>query len=317
MRLSTHWVAAACVCGAVVSAAWAGAQPPDSAALHAPAPVHAHIAWPDPLNPDYVPLGQDQFFLFTRQGIQRWDVLANRFSSVPGWPAHHGLREVWAPLGAGRLVVGRSHDAQDQATDVLLWWDAQQQSLSPPLAQAQSILVRAIVPLGPHYALVCQPPPTAYGGSTPPHRAARVLALNNGQLHWVTEPHPALLQQLQAHDVRGQIEDWPALVNGPAQPVYFDADACDWKLHQPPAALQALPALRIQHHRLPDGRLLVAQAGWNQNQDRRRLAVGPPMLWDGAAKAWTPIELPGETRSSALTLHAFGVDDVPVRTHTT
>ena len=317
MRLSTHWVTAALACGAALSIASAEVQPPDSPALNEPAPVYAHIAWPDPMNPDYVPLGQDQFLLFTRQGLQRWDVPANRLNSVPGWPAHHGLREVSARLGAGRLVVGRSHDAQDQATDVLLWWDAQQQTLSPPLAQAQNIRVRTIVPLGDHYALVCQPPPTAYDGNTPPHHAARVLALDSGQLHWVTEPNPAVLQQLQANDVRGQIEDWPALIHDTAQPVFFDADACDWKLHQPPAAMQSLPALRIQHHRLPDGRLLVAQADWNQNQERRRLAVGPPMLWDGAAKAWTPIELPGETRSSALTLHAFGVDDVPVRTHTT
>lgn len=314
MRLSTHWLAAAWVCGAV-SASWAGAQPPHNPPLHAPAPVYAHISWPDPLNPDYVPLGRDQFLLFTRQGIQRWDVLANLFGSVPGWPAHHGLRDVWAPLGAGRLVVGRSHDAQDQSTDMLLWWDAQQQTLSLPLVQAQNIRVRAIVPLGDHHALVCQPPPTAYGGSTPVHRAARVLALENGQLHWVTEPNPALLQQLQANDVRGQVEDWPALANGPSQPVYFDADACDWKLHQPPAAMQALPELRIQHHRLPDGRLWVAQAHWNQDQDRTRLAVGPPMLWDEAAHTWTPTELPGETRSSVLSLHAFGVNDVPVRTH--
>ena len=199
VRLSTHWVAAAWVCSAV-SASWAGAQPSHSPPLHVPAPVYAHISWPDPLNPDYVPLGQDQFLLFTRQGIQRWDVPANRFSSLPDWPAHHGLRDVWAPLGAGRLVAGRSHDAQDQSTDVLLWWDAQQQTLSPPLAQAQNIRVTAIVPLGPHHALVCQPPPTAYDGNTPAHRAARVLALDNGQLHWVAEPDPALLQQLQAND---------------------------------------------------------------------------------------------------------------------
>lgn len=97
-------------------------------------------------------------------------------------------------------MAGRSHDAQDQSTDVLLWWDAQQQTLSPPLAQAPNIRVTAIVPLGPHHALVCQPPPTAYDGNTPAHRAARVLALNNGQLHWVAEPDPALLQQLQAND---------------------------------------------------------------------------------------------------------------------
>lgn len=315
MRLSTHWVAAALVCGVGASTSLAGVHQRNNPTPRVQAPVYAHIAWPDPLNPDYVPLGQDQFLLFTRQGIQRWEVRTNTLSNVPSWPAHHALKAVSAPLGAGRLVVGRSHDVQDQSTDVVLWWSTQQQVFSLPLPQAQNIQVQAIVPLGSHYALVCQPPPTAYGGITPAHRAARVLALENGQLYWVAQPNPALLQQLQANDVRGQIEDWPKLTNGPAQPVYFDADACDWKMHQPPTAMQALPELSIQHHRLPDGRVLVAQANWNHQNNNTRLAVGPPMLWDKAAQAWTPIELTGETRSSAMRLHAFGVDDVPVRTH--
>lgn len=320
MRLSTYWVAAVWLCGGWASASWAGPPDKNSPLLREQAPVYAHIAWPDPLNPDYVPLGQDQFLLFTRQGLQHWDVLTNTFSSVLSWPVHHGLQDVWAPLGAlhgGRLVVGRSHDAQDQRIDVVLWWNAQQQVLSRPLAQEKNIRVQAIVPLGSHSALVCQAPPITHDGTLPTHRAARVLALENGQLHWVAQPSPALLQQLQARDVRGQIEDWPQLANGPAQPVYFDANACAWKMSQPPTAMQSLPELSIQHHRLPDGRVLVAQARWNQDKDRTRLAVGPPMLWDKAAQTWMPIELPGETLSSAMPLHAFGVDDVPVRTHKT
>lgn len=282
------------------------------------APVYAHIDWPNPLNPDYVPLGQDQLLLFTRHGIRRWDVPANTFSSVPSWPPHHALKEVWAPLGAGRLVVGRSHDAQDQSTDAVVWWDTQQQAFSQPLPQAQNIRIHAIVPLDAQYALVCQRPPVAYGNTLPAHRAARVLALENGQLHWVQAPTEALLERLQSNGVRGQIENWIRPSNEPlVHPVYFDADACDWKLSNPPDAMRTLPELHFQHHRLPDGRVLVAQAEWNRQKNSTRLTQGPPMLWDAAAQRWTPIELTGETASSSRHLHAFGLDDLPVRTHKT
>lgn len=282
------------------------------------ASVYAHIAWPNPLNPDYVPLGQDQFLLFTRHGVQRWDVLANTLSSVPSWPLHHALKDISVPLGAGRLVVGRSHDAQDQATDVVVWWDAQQQAFSRPLPQAQNIRIQAIVPLDAQHALVCQQPPTAYGNTQPAHRAARVLALDQGQLHWVQAPTDALLQRLRAQGVRGQVEDWGRLPNTSTDhPVYFDADACDWKLSQPPEAMRNLPELRIQHHRLPDGKVLVTEAQWNRQKDSTRLTLGPPMWWDAVAQRWIPIELTGGQASASRHLHAFGLDDLPVRTHKT
>ncbi|MFC4788486.1 MULTISPECIES: Kelch repeat-containing protein [Giesbergeria] len=289
----------------------------------APAPreqasVYAHIAWPNPLNPDYVPLGQDQFLLFTRQGMRRWDVPTHTFSTVPSWPAHHALKEIWAPLGAGRLVVGRSHDAQDQSTDVVVWWDTQQQAFSLPLPQAQNVRIHALVPLDAQHALVCQQPPTAYGSTQPAHRAAKVLALNHRQLHWVSTPTEALRQRLQAHGVRGQIEDWGSLPNTPTHhPVYFDADACAWKLTHPPNAMRNLPELRIQHHRLPDGRVLVSQAEWNRQNDSTHPTLGPPMVWDATAQHWTPIELTGESASAPRHLHALGLDDLPVRTHKT
>ena len=55
------------------------------------APIYTSIAWRDPLNPAFVPLGDDSFLVSTSNGIQRWDATTNVFTRVSPWPAYPDL----------------------------------------------------------------------------------------------------------------------------------------------------------------------------------------------------------------------------------
>ena len=252
---------------------------------------YASIDWVDHRNPHFVPAGNDQFLVETKTGMKHWDVHANTFTDIPGWPDKMHLYWAWAPLGNGRIIqaTGNTHRSENSDVDQLLWWDAQRQTLSAPLSQRQGVGISRILPLDSRHAVVCIHPESFPGMKTPPHGHARMLRLENGQSVWVEKPSPEQYQALKAIDVRGIIENFSDRPEGPTEPVYFDADACDWRIRNPPQEI-ATTGLDIRHYRLPNGQYILTWVDWHDQTLGERRKLTTPLLWDSTTQSWRQIE---------------------------
>lgn len=253
------------------------------------APEYARINWLDHVNPHFIALDNDQFLLETKQGIQRWDVHKNTFTAIAGWPDKMFLSWAWAPLGNGKIVQAISRDRNTPRINQLLWWDAQQQTFSTPLSQRSGVGIARILPLDAKHAVVCTNPESFPDLKRPAYGHARMVQLEQGQLAWVDEPSQEHYQALENIDVRGEIEHFPNRSGGPTEPVYFDADACDWRIRNPPEEI-ATTGLSVQHYRLSNGQYILAFVDWHDQASGIRKQLTTPLLWDSTTQNWHQVE---------------------------
>lgn len=290
-------LALALAAAAIPVAARAGAPPQ-------PAP-YAVFDWPSPLNPAFVRLGDDHFLLSVRAGKQVWDARNNVVGMADGFPVHTSVGRAWAPLAGGTLVSGHAHTAADLRYDVLTWWDGAAKAFSAPLAMPPLRSVQALIPLSERHALACLRTYTDDAADGQP-TVALLLELVDGTPRALAPT--AAMRALLAHaGVSGMLDG--EHVGGAAAtpvPLVFNLANCQWEMRPLPAALAKVSKLRIDHRRLPDGRLLVAHAKFFNPATRGWGNLPAPLLWNAASGAWVASDAPLRAASSPDAVSSYG-----------
>ncbi|HEY3198550.1 MAG TPA: hypothetical protein VGJ57_11095 [Nitrospirales bacterium] len=279
------------------------------------AQTYAVVDWPDPMNPKFVNLGGDQYVLATTKGMQIWHARKNVFSESRGWPIHSSLQTHWARLAKGTLLVAESHSDEDVLQHTLVWWNPEKQDFSATLPLQEAAFVSELVPINQQHALVCMR--TDYGKpgvnfDMLPTKAA-VVSHSGGKLHWETDASKNMRTILLEAHVRGVAEGVGTLDEPEStvkmSPVIFNTASCKWEMRRPPQEIAEGRNVTIKHHRLPDGRILIAQADWYSPARNSGAELAGPLLWDEAAGAWIAIENTAQAGNSGHFFTSYGIDD--------
>ena len=255
------------------------------------------VDWRNPLNPRFAPLGDDVFLFDTNQGVKLWDAVTNQ-STDPEFAAHLRAspmsviagKHSQAMLGnapRGAALVGGSYGQESSA---LWWWDGAARRFTAVLPLDVQRGEPDLLQLGPHHLLLC----------TRRTNTSEVVRLQQNAeitvLERVAANDAAALAALQATGVKGWVQGFGILKNvDQDQPLAYDVSHCGWEMRHAPDKLKRFfdpvtpgsePSLTPYF--LQDGRILLGGADYHDGKNWQ--SMNPPLLWDGHAKRWNPIE---------------------------
>jgi hypothetical protein len=299
--MKLFFLLAALLAGACAHAADPGATAP-----------YATIRWADPANPALINVGNDQFIVHTRAGIQVWEAMTNKLAPGSGWPAHTALEHGSARLAGGTVMSGSSHDARDTELHTLVWWDPASATFPARLDLPAGTLIADLLAIDRQHALACMVHfnPAERRPYQDTQVSTRLLTIESGELRWSEPGVAATRQAMLAAGVRGKVHGEGTLtLSGDIAPLEYDTATCRWAMRTVPDALAKMTEIRINPQRLPDGRMIVAHAEGLDAARNSRVSLAAPYLWDAAASRWKPLDAPGAAPGSAFKLVSIGMED--------
>ena len=269
----------------------------------------AVIDWAD-ASPGVAPVGDDRYLLWTKTGVQLWDVRRNVFSPVSDWPGGYDLRIGGTRVGNTTVLVAQRRGDADPLQHLLMLWNAKEGRLTHEFALPPGQLVDKVVALDARRFLLCKRVgftwlgPLARNYRSLPTEA-QVWSLEEHD--FTLDPSPALL----GSPVRGDVSGLSVPAMGNEDPVQFDTRTCSWDMKNPPAELAGVKNLEIRPHRLPDGRFLVTHAKW-ENQWGHQVNARNPWLWEHGAGEWRALHRTAKGGGSPDLFWSFGSGDAIV-----
>lgn len=324
LKVNRHFVARslliACAIGGVTKgSATAQEQSAETAAYDQVAPVYATINWPDPLNPEFIPLGGGGFLVGTIAGLQHWDANRNVFSPIPHGPTHlHLLKHVWVRINdglPGTLFAIRGSLSEQNVTlaHSLLWWSWTKQAITASLPLPDGFQPRALVEVWGGHVLVCGVGASAFLVHADGTGIKRVAT--DGQNHlrsWLKPRSLPLANIVGPVEGLGEFGAARDQAERSQPPIQFDTRSCKWTMTNPPKALPPGKELRIKPYSLPSlltPRLVIGQAEWFSIVKNHWETLDTPLLWNARNGSWETIERVAEEGGSPGSVSGFGADD--------
>jgi|GEM_PF-1591301 len=278
------------------------------------APVIAEISWPDPLNPGFAALGNDQFLLATTTGMQVWDVAKASFAEAKGWPAAARLESAWEKIAGGRLLLGSAKNDQGAHLHTVAWWDPASQSFTTSLQlDANDYLVKMLA-IDEQHVLACIRSGVGKRGvdfNTLPVKIV-LLVVKGNKLQLSHEQLPTMRAALLAAGVRGIVPGIgrlePAL-GSTVLPVTFNAQSCRMEITNMPADMAEGSLLGFKHQILPNGQVIISHADWHSNVLGYRANLDALLLWNSSTASWQTLSNKAERGNHPGAFINYGVRD--------